>query len=109
MQRGASGLAPGFENICDLPSRAGLSTSPRGGRTELGAVRTGLIEAANVVSDGDPTGCGDVYGSTWFSRLLAGDNFSDAMHAAAKAAARNVQHRGATGLAAHLRGEISLT
>ena len=57
----------------------------------------------------DPTGCGDVWGATHFSRLVAGDKFLDAILAAHRAAARNVEHRGATGLANFLRGELSLT
>jgi sugar/nucleoside kinase (ribokinase family) len=101
--------APGFEQICDIPARGGLATSPRGGRGELGAVRTALVPAEIVDDPGDPTGCGDVWGATYFSRLVAGDKLGDAMVAAARAAARNVGHRGATGLAAHLRGEFSLT
>ena len=44
-----------------------------------------------------------------FSRLVAGDKFLDAILAAHRAAARNVEHRGATGLANFLRGELSLT
>jgi sugar/nucleoside kinase (ribokinase family) len=67
-----------------------------------------MVPAEFVNGDGDPTGCGDVWGATHFSRMVAGDRLSDAMRAAAVAAARNVGHRGATGLAAHLRGEISL-
>ena len=101
--------APGFETICDLPPRGGLSTAPRGGTGALGAVRTALIPADAVNGVGDPTGCGDVYGATYFSRMVAGDRLTDAMVAAARAAARNVEHRGATGLAAHLRGELSLS
>jgi sugar/nucleoside kinase (ribokinase family) len=58
---------------------------------------------------GDPTGCGDVWGATHFSRLLAGDKLTDAILAANRAASRNVEHRGATGLANHLRGELSAT
>jgi sugar/nucleoside kinase (ribokinase family) len=50
-----------------------------------------------------------VWGSTYFSRLLAGDKLSDAMRAANRAAARNVAYRGATGLANFLRGELTLT
>lgn len=74
----------------------------------FGPLRTALVPA-EVVADGDPTGCGDVWGATQFSRLLAGDNLNDAILAANRAAARNVGHRGATGLADHLRGKISLT
>ena len=59
--------------------------------------------------EGDPTGCGDVWGATYYSRLLGGDNFADAMRIALVAAARNVGFWGASGLAQHLRGELSST
>jgi hypothetical protein len=101
--------APGFDMICDLPPRGGLATAPRGGTGPLGAVRTALVPAEIVNGSVDPTGCGDVWGATYFSRMVAGDRLSDAMIAAARAAARNVCHRGATGLASHLRGELSLS
>lgn len=94
--------APGFEQLGDL-SRRGAGTSV------LGAIRTALVaaERADVKgSAGDPTGCGDVFGATLFSRLLAGDTFTNALHAAVKAAARNVTYRGARGLSHHLRGEL---
>jgi hypothetical protein len=105
--------APGFERLADRPPRAAnpnaLSTGSRGGAGALGAVRTARVPAtiANVDGDGDPTGCGDVWGATHFSRLLAGDKLSEAIAAAGRAAARNVEHRGASGLAQHLRGELS--
>jgi sugar/nucleoside kinase (ribokinase family) len=73
------------------------------------AIRTALVPSVRVADAVDPTGCGDVWGATCFARLLAGDNLTDAMARAHAAAARNVQHRGASGLAAHLRGELSLT
>jgi sugar/nucleoside kinase (ribokinase family) len=101
--------APGFDTIRDLPPRRGLATAPRGGTGALGALRTALVPAEIVNPPGDPTGCGDVWGATYFSRMVAGDKLSDAMKAAGVAAARNVGHRGATGLAAHLRGELSLS
>ena len=101
--------APGFDAIDDLPPRTGLSTGPRGATGGLGAVRTALMPAESVDDALDPTGCGDVWGATYFSRMLAGDKLADAMNAAGKAAARNVGHRGVTGLASHLRGELSLT
>lgn len=71
-------------------------------------LRTALIPAseARVQGAGDPTGCGDVWGATYFSRSVTGDTLSEAMRAACDAAARNVEHRGATGLAHHLRGEL---
>jgi len=92
--------APGFERLADLHAHAPLGAA-------LGPIRTALVPAAATLSAGDPTGCGDVWGATYFSRLLAGDNLTVAMRAAHDAAARNVEHRGATGLAGHLRGELS--
>lgn len=107
--------APGIERLSDVP-RAGaltgtISTGSRGGGGALGAVRTALIAAVppRIDGPGDPTGCGDVWGATHFSRLLAGDMFTEAIAAANRAASRNVEHRGATGLANHLRGELSAT
>jgi sugar/nucleoside kinase (ribokinase family) len=95
--------APGFERISDLGAARALGAS-------LGPVRTALVPSPAVRSGNvDPTGCGDVWGATYYSRLLAGDNLGDAILAAHRAAARNVDHRGATGLANHLRGRISLT
>jgi len=94
--------APDFERIDDV-------NRPRALGSSVGPVRTALVPAERLVEGGDPTGCGDVWGSTYFSRLLAGDNLSVAILAANRAAARNVEHRGASGLSNHLRGRISLT
>ncbi len=95
--------APDFDRIDDVRRARPLGAS-------VGPVRTALVPTQVVSSEiGDPTGCGDVWGATYFSRLLAGDNLGDAILAAHRAAARNVGHRGATGLANHLRGKISLT
>ncbi|HZK77660.1 MAG TPA: carbohydrate kinase family protein, partial [Gemmatimonadaceae bacterium] len=93
---------PGFEKLSDLGrGRLGPVT---------GAVRTELVPAmpARDLKGGDPTGCGDVWGATYFSRLLAGEDIRSAMTTAGAAAARNVDHRGATGLAQYLRGELSV-
>ena len=102
--RGAVYFAvPGFSRLSDRATGAPpLSPSS-------GALRTALVSpsARMVHVKGDPTGCGDVFGATHYSRLLAGDIMTDALHAALGAAARNVVHRGATGLAHFLRGELS--
>jgi sugar/nucleoside kinase (ribokinase family) len=100
--------SPGFDRMSDSPS-ASSSQALGGIGTSVGPVRTALVPAVDVSDGGDPTGCGDVWGSTYFSRLLAGDNLDAAILAAHRAAARNVLHRGASGLANHLRGKISLT
>jgi len=102
--RGAVYFAPGhFSRLADRV--AGPSPVAAAG----GALRTELIAttAEQVRVKGDPTGCGDVFGATYFSRLLAGDIITEALRAAIAAAARNVEHRGATGLAHFLRGELS--
>lgn len=76
------------------------------GRTEASMpVRTALIEAP-MVEAVDPTGCGDVFGASAFSRLLAGDDVESALGYANRMAGRNATFRGATGLAQHLRGEL---
>lgn len=102
--------APGFDRLADIPP---LEARARAGSiaARFGAIRTARIPAAPPRTDGpgDPTGCGDVFGATHFSRLVAGDNLVTALAAAVEAAARNVEHRGATGLAHHLRGELSPT
>ena len=94
--------APGFDSLADL-DRSHFRNTP-------GAIRTELVPAAPSRDSfyGDPTGCGDVWGATYFSRLLAGESITESMRAALVAAARNVDHRGATGLARHLRGELSV-
>jgi hypothetical protein len=106
--RGVVYFAPAeFQSIADVRTAPStVKVAPI-----VGPARTALIPAvAAPVAPGefgDPTGCGDVWGATYFSRLLVGDKFTDAMQAAVVAAARNVGHRGATGLAHHLRGELS--
>jgi len=101
-KRGAVFFAPpDFQRIGDM-------RRPRPLGATVGPLRTALVPADRVVSGGDPTGCGDVWGATYFSRLLDGDCVEDAIVAAHRAAARNVEYRGATGLANHLRGTITL-
>jgi pfkB family carbohydrate kinase len=94
--------APDFNRLADL-------SRPRPLGAMAGPLRTALVPPETVhEGGGDPTGCGDVWGATYFSRLLAGDSLGDAILTAHRAAARNVDHRGATGLAYHLRGKLSL-
>jgi sugar/nucleoside kinase (ribokinase family) len=71
-----------------------------------GAAHTAMVPAEHVET-GDPTGCGDVWGATFFARLLAGDTLDGAMREANRMAARNVRHRGAGGLYHHLKGQLS--
>jgi pfkB family carbohydrate kinase len=94
--------APEFDRITDV-RRPVLAPA-------TGAIRTAKVPAKirRHAGPGDPIGCGDVWGATYFSRLLAGDKLDTAIDRALDAAARNVDHRGASGLADYLRGELSI-
>jgi sugar/nucleoside kinase (ribokinase family) len=71
-------------------------------------VRTARIPAdEGPVAEGDPTGCGDVFGATVVASVLAGADLEDALRLGTRMGARNVSHRGATGLRDHLRGKLS--
>jgi hypothetical protein len=71
-------------------------------------VRSALIPApAALAADGDPTGCGDVFGAAVAASLVAGARLEDAVRCGTRLGARNVSHRGATGLRDHLLGRLS--
>jgi sugar/nucleoside kinase (ribokinase family) len=72
-----------------------------------GAARSGRVSLESDAKFGDPTGCGDVWGATFFGRLLGGDPLEKAMATANRMAEKNVEHRGARGLHLHLRGLLS--
>jgi sugar/nucleoside kinase (ribokinase family) len=74
--------------------------------TGHGAVSTQRIAPERLPQEGDPTGCGDVWGASLFSGLLGGCELDQAIRRANRAAARNVGHRGATGLHHHLQGRL---
>lgn len=71
-----------------------------------GAARSERIAAPVTSAEGDPTGCGDVWGATFFTHLLGHAELDAAIRAAHAAAARNVVHRGASGLREHLLGRL---
>jgi sugar/nucleoside kinase (ribokinase family) len=80
----------------------------RGGFPDPGPSRSGRIPLEGPpVRGGDPIGCGDVWGSTVFARLLAGDTIELAMREGNRMAARNVSHHGARGLRHHLGGRVA--
>lgn len=71
-------------------------------------VRTARIaQTAPVPEGGDPTGCGDVFGAVTCARLLAGASLETALREGNRLAARNVTHRGASGLRDHLLGRLA--
>jgi len=74
---------------------------------EVTTARSGRVGLERGERSGDPTGCGDVWGATFFAGLLGGDDLEGAMREANRLAARNVEHRGARGLFRHLAGRLS--
>lgn len=71
-------------------------------------VRTARIPPEGpAVEAGDPTGCGDVFGASVVASLVAGGSLEDALRLGTRMGARNVSHRGATGLREHLLGKLS--
>jgi len=88
-----------------------LSWRPRGffvpqPTVRRGAARSERVPAPVTGGGSDPTGCGDVWGATFFMRLLAERDLLASLRAANAAAARNVSHRGATGLREYLLGQL---
>jgi sugar/nucleoside kinase (ribokinase family) len=95
--RGAAYLAaPGFQP--DPVAWPGTRGTPG----VVGNPHSGRVPAPDDDFSGDPTGCGDVWGATFFGRLLGGDSLEDAMLRANRLAAANVEHHGARGLHLHL-------
>jgi sugar/nucleoside kinase (ribokinase family) len=91
-------VAPEFQ---PNPERwPGTRAALRGG----GPARSGKIPLRADPQSGDPTGCGDVWGATFFGRLLGSETLEGAMAQANLMAERNVLHRGARGLHLHLQG-----
>jgi hypothetical protein len=78
---------------------------PRPSQPSRGPIRTARLRAEPT--DGDPTGCGDVFGASLTARLLSGASVDDALAAANRMAGRNVTFKGASGLHRHLKGELA--
>ncbi len=71
-----------------------------GERTESGSVTIPRPR------DGDPTGCGDVWGGVFFSRFVTGTDVARAASDATRLASRAVEHVGSSGLYDILRTEL---
>jgi hypothetical protein len=74
-----------------------------------GPIRTTRIPVDRTLEEGDPTGCGDVFGGTLVGQLVHGVELEVAIARANTLARRNLTVRGATNLHYHLRGEIAPT
>ncbi len=100
--RGAAYVAaPAFSS--DTSTWPGM----RGQLTTAAPATTRQVDIPGGPREGDVTGCGDVWGATFFARLLEGEPIEDAIANANSMAARNVEHRGARGLHLHLKGRIA--
>jgi sugar/nucleoside kinase (ribokinase family) len=94
--RGAVYVATRVEDMFGPPAPAGV-------------VRTARVAPDGDPVDGDPTGCGDVFGATLVASLLDGRPLEAAIGLANRMARRNVSYRGATGLQHYLRGALTRT
>jgi sugar/nucleoside kinase (ribokinase family) len=92
--RGAEGAS--------LLRNAGLPADPR--QWTRTPAQGSAVDAVYPIrpAAGDPTGCGDVWGATFFLSLLGGAGWDGAVEAAHAASARKMRVRGASGLYAHL-------
>jgi hypothetical protein len=71
-------------------------------------IRTARIPPDDAAPlEGDPTGCGDVFGGAVAAGLVRGASLEDALREGTRLAGRNLAHRGATGLRDHLLGRLS--
>ncbi len=71
-------------------------------------IRTARIPPHDAAPlEGDPTGCGDVFGGAVAAGLVGGASLEDALREGTRLAGRNLGHRGATGLRDHLLGRLS--
>jgi sugar/nucleoside kinase (ribokinase family) len=71
-----------------------------------GEVRRVEAPMGGGTGNGDPTGCGDVWGATCFVQLMAGNPLDVALRTANRSAARNARFRGAEGLHLFLMEEL---
>jgi sugar/nucleoside kinase (ribokinase family) len=97
--RGAVYFASPHLAIADIPAAREREVTMRSADSQLVEPLT-VRDPSNI----DPTGCGDVWGATYFSRLLLGDTPGAAAIVANEAAGRNATWRGVSGLAHRLIG-----
>lgn len=98
----AAALSQGCQTLC-------VTLGSRGAAYFTGnPIRTARIPPDDAAPlEGDPTGCGDVFGGAVAARLAGGANIEDALREGTRLAGRNLAHRGATGLRDHLLGRLS--
>jgi len=92
----------------DFSPDPGRWSATRRSLGSAGAAKSGRVRPHGHPRSGDPTGCGDVWGATFFGRLLAGEPLIPSLAAANALASLNVSHRGARGLHRFLAGRLGL-
>jgi hypothetical protein len=99
----ADALGQGCKTLC-------VTLGSRGAAYFTGnPIRTARIPPDDAApADGDPTGCGDVFGGAVAALLLGGVSLEAALREGTRLAGRNLAHRGASGLRDHLLGRLSL-
>jgi hypothetical protein len=97
---GSSGA--GFVRAPEFANGPASWPGSRDGEKTGVASQIGTVPQKEDAVSGDPTGCGDVWGATFFARLLGGDSLEQAMERANRLAAKKVEHSGARGLRHHL-------
>jgi sugar/nucleoside kinase (ribokinase family) len=98
----------GAAYACRLPLSAPEQwPAGRGGHLEPIQVQTGGLATPHPISGGDPTGCGDVWGSVLFASMLDGLDLGTAMDRAHLAAAAKIRHGAIDGLAPAIREATS--
>ncbi len=92
-------------------ARAGVAGAPMAafasGAGGGGEVETGTVPPPDGAREGDPTGCGDVWGATLVCGLVGGLPLVEAVRRAHRAAALKLTVRGATELRPRLAGRGS--
>ena len=98
----AAALGQGCRTLC-------VTLGSRGAAYFTGSpIRTARIPPAEAAPlDGDPTGCGDVFGGAVAASLVGGASLEHALREGTRLAGRNLGHRGASGLRDHLLGRLS--
>jgi hypothetical protein len=104
----AGALARGCQSLVVTLGARGAAYFESGPGAPLKTARIPVDPADRAPAEGgDPTGSGDVFGATVTASLLAGTKLEDALRLGTRMGARNVTHRGASGLRDHLLGKLS--
>lgn len=104
----AGALTRGCQSLVVTLGARGAAYFESGPGAPLKTARIPVHPADRAPAEGgDPTGSGDVLGATVTASLLAGTKLEDALRLGTRMGARNVTHRGASGLRDHLLGKLS--